>query len=517
MVDFVAVIEKAVNGLSDNTPEMRQKVYDKARESINRQLDSMDPPVSDAVREKQLAKLDEAIAEVEDRNTEALPELDEEAFAEILAESEGKPAQKPPESPAPADPAPQRRSLFGRHPQPVDDDGIEASGYDQFGMDAGQPAQQEGEGYPAQDYLSDHPAGDYFEPERRGGTGRTLIFAFAFLVVLIGIGFGVYSLRDQISLLWSSTSSEPPTETVAATEEPPVEEPQADAPPADTPTEEIETAAVDDTTSGVDALQSGLSDQPKFTQRLLQDGSEVDVGPAAGSDRPAEEEGKSVASIDNTPVATAQPADVAPATDPGASADATTAEPPVIGQKMILYEELPGQQATTADDGRVVWNIVRESPGEDQPPEPAIQANIEVPSKGLSAIMTIKRNADASLPASHIIEIIFALGGEFDGNGIRSIQNFAMKQTEEDTGDRLIAVPAKITDSFLMIALNDYSEAVDLNLSLMRDRNWIDLAVAYGNGRRALLTMEKGSTGAEVFDQVIRAWEARATDTSQSQ
>ena len=505
MVDFVAVIEKAVNGLSDNTPEMRQKVYDKARESINRQLDSMDPPVSDAVREKQLAKLDEAITEVEDRNTEALPELDEDAFAEILAESEDGPADS-----APAGPGPQRRSLFGRNPQPVDDDSLEASGYDQFGVDAGPPAQPGGDGYPAQDYLSDHPAGDYFEPERRGGTGRTLMFAFAFLVVLVGIGFGVWSLRDQIRVLWSSDQSQETT-TVATSEEPPVEEPQAEE-----SSEEIETAAVNDTASGADALESGLSDQRKFTQRLLQDGSEVDVGPAAGNGRPSDEEGKSVASIDDTQVATAQPTETAPATNT-ATTPTPAAEAPIIGQKMILYEELPGQQATTADNGRVVWNIVRESPGEGRAPEPAIQANIEVPSKGLNAIMTIKRNADASLPASHIIEIIFALAEEFDGNGIRSIQNFAMKQTEEDTGDRLIAVPAKITDSFFMVALNDYSEAVELNLSLMRDRNWIDLAVVYGNGRRALLTMEKGLTGAEIFDQVIRAWEARTSNTSQSQ
>ena len=69
-----------------------------------------------------------------------------------------------------------------------------------------------------------------------------------------------------------------------------------------------------------------------------------------------------------------------------------------------------------------------------------------------------------------------------------------MKQTEQDTGDSLIAVPAKITDSFFMIALNDYVEAVDLNLKLLRERNWIDLPVSYGNGRRALLTMEKGSS-----------------------
>jgi diaminopimelate epimerase len=32
MADFIAVIRRAVDGLTDNTPEMRVKVYERARE-----------------------------------------------------------------------------------------------------------------------------------------------------------------------------------------------------------------------------------------------------------------------------------------------------------------------------------------------------------------------------------------------------------------------------------------------------------------------------------------------------
>ena len=36
MADFVAVIRRAVDGLSDNNAEMRQKVYEKARGAVRR-------------------------------------------------------------------------------------------------------------------------------------------------------------------------------------------------------------------------------------------------------------------------------------------------------------------------------------------------------------------------------------------------------------------------------------------------------------------------------------------------
>jgi hypothetical protein len=78
MADFVAVIRRTVDGLSDNVPEMRAKVYDKARGAVRRQLESMKPRPSDEMIERQMVKLEAAIGEVEDDHAEALPPLDEQ-------------------------------------------------------------------------------------------------------------------------------------------------------------------------------------------------------------------------------------------------------------------------------------------------------------------------------------------------------------------------------------------------------------------------------------------------------
>ena len=494
MVDFIAVIEKAVDGLSENTPEMRERVYVKARAAIGRQLDNIDPPLSDAVKEKQLSRLEEAISEVEDRHTEALPGIDEDVFADIFAgdEEDQDDVDLGIEQPGTYSDLPPQPSFDPVSGPEMDlDQGYRQPEYDEFGMDGG------GGGFGAdQQPMGQEAEQEYFEPPPRR-TGRTILIGSLAVLLVAGLGVAVWLLSGQIGNLIAPPSLDSSASLTSGSDA------SSDTSPSGTET-------------GAGALQSGLTDQRKFTQRLREDGTEVDEGPAVGASRPATEEGKTVAALDTSPdnsdqapaaTDTAQPAEDTSAADNNASAA------PAIGQKMFLYEERLGQQAPTAEEGRVVWSIVRESPGNDLPPEPAIQANINLAEKGLSAILTIKRNADPSLPASHLIEIIFALDESFDGGGIKSIQNFALKQTEQDTGDSLIAVPAKITESFFMIALNDYREAVQLNLQLMRERNWIDLPVAYGNGRRALLTLEKGSTGAEVFDQVIRAWEARAVSS----
>ena len=125
--------------------------------------------------------------------------------------------------------------------------------------------------------------------------------------------------------------------------------------------------------------------------------------------------------------------------------------------------------------------------------------------------MTIRRNADQTLPASHIIELIFLTPDGFDGGGIDNILRFAMKGSEQDAGSPLIGVPAKIADGFFLVALNDTKADETANLSLMRNQEWIDIPVVYKSGRRALLTMEKGIPGDKVFDEALKAWQAKTS------
>ncbi len=277
------------------------------------------------------------------------------------------------------------------------------------------------------------------------------------------------------------------------------------------------------TQTPANAEVAAVEGSSKFTQRLQQDGTEIDVGPAASAGANATEEGKSVAAQTEA----GKPVDTAQATTSAgqAATDAQPAQPvpgqqtatnpatqqvPAGAQKMFLYEERLGQSAPTAIEGNVAWSVKEESPGGDAKPEPVVQAQINVPERGLTALMTVKRNADSSLPASHVIEFVFSLPENFEGGSIDSVQRVSMKRNEQDRGDALIAVPAKITEDFHMIALNDFPEAVATNTELLRTRSWMDIPLTYRNGRRALLTLEKGTAGTEAFTKAMQAWSLAA-------
>ena len=65
MADFVAVLKKTLDGLGETTPEVRAKVYDKARATIESKLAAINPPPPAAVADRQRRALEDAIASIE--------------------------------------------------------------------------------------------------------------------------------------------------------------------------------------------------------------------------------------------------------------------------------------------------------------------------------------------------------------------------------------------------------------------------------------------------------------------
>ncbi|MGN7293862.1 hypothetical protein [Rhizobium sp. SAFR-030] len=342
-----------------------------------------------------------------------------------------------------------------------------------------------------------------------------ILLAIVGLLLLAGGGYAIWMNRDALDQVVGEVTGPSGTETATApasntaapattTTTPNTTQPAAQ-PPATTPAQ---------TAPAAGAAPAAAAATTKFTQRLLSNGTEVDDGaggPSAGAP------GQSVAQLNAPPADGAAAPAAGPVTAPAAAAtDAAPQQVPsanpadaaaVTGEKIFLYEERIGQSSPTAVEGSVSWSLQKEN-GENGRPESSVQGRISIPGRGMTALVTFKRNTDGSLPASHLVEFVFSLPKDFEGGAIDSVQRISMKQTEQDRGDALIAVPAKITPDFHMIALNDFPDARARNLELLRTRNWIDVPLIYNTGRRALLTLQKGPEGTTAFEEATREWQA---------
>ncbi|UIJ70809.1 hypothetical protein [Aurantimonas sp. HBX-1] len=607
MADLSGVLRKTIDGLPRATPQLRAKVYEKARAAIQRQVQAANPPLAEEVVAARLAALEDAIDRTEAHyvgrdasDGDAAP-----ADAGAPAPASAAPPPSPPVQAKPAvPPAAEPRPAFMPRAEAAPavsaagpSNGKTASGSDDRGAasafpgfrKASEPARREpppffpisaeepadstrpasvgapfivspGNGTSRRpdeddddDVIpadirrddTDIPEADVSAPRygarqrQRGSRSKGPLAAAAVVLLLAGAGAAGWIYRDDLEALLIDTT--PGIETIATGNE--GEAPTAgeattgtpDAPAAAegeaAPEGETDVAAV---TPPAAATANGQSNR-QFTQRLLPDGSEVDEGPAPGAANAFDEgtdisPASPVAEAGEVPSATPTvSSDIgeAPATvgdEPAAAADASP--PPATGeaevaavapaengvpvaQKAVFYQERTETTPGTQESGNVVWSVVNEPPSEGQPAEPAIRAVADVPDENLKLTMTIRRNADPTLPASHVVELMFDTPENFAGGGVANVQRLALKATEEARGEPLIGVAGKISDGFFIIALNNLDQAVQNNLSLLESQQWIDIPLAYATGRRALMSIEKGVPGDRVFKEAMDAWAAK--------
>ncbi len=177
-------------------------------------------------------------------------------------------------------------------------------------------------------------------------------------------------------------------------------------------------------------------------------------------------------------------------------------------QRSILYEE--GEDASgagTAAQGAVVWTFERET-NLDGKELAVLSASVEIPERDVKVDIRIKPNDDTSLPASHLVEIRYEFPEDFAAGDVVNVPGLVMKPTEEARGDALIGASVKVQPGFFWIALSSLPNEQQRNMALLRERGWIDIPMLYENGKRGILTLEKGPTGAEAVEKAVSSWQA---------
>src|SRR5215470_10530597 len=191
---------------------------------------------------------------------------------------------------------------------------------------------------------------------------------------------------------------------------------------------------------------------------------------------------------------------------PATPAPSTQAATPAA-QKVVLYEEDPADPNGKRFVGSAIWRTETVTPAPGQPPELAVRADIEVPERKLAVTWSLRRNTDKGLPATHTVEIKFKLPADFPAGGISNVPGILMKQAEHTRGVPLAGLAVKVTPDFYLIGLSNLDADKERNLQLLQERAWFDIPVVYNNNRRAILAMEKGTPGDNVFAEALKAWE----------
>ena len=484
MADYHPLITRAVEGLSNNTAEARRTLYERARAALVSQLRSIDPPLSETEITRERLVLEDVIRKVEAESvrkarSEPRPagksgrDFNEPRFAEALRKE--APAPHKPDEPFPSD-----ASRFDQ----------QASSRSRLlGARGSQRRREEFKGFrratTAEAEVRD--PSDLHKEEWRDSSAER------------------FDDEEPSDLLEDATPTahglEQPydfdDEQRIESGRPPVRRPLE---PADHYRERrpprsyrglAKLAVILLVIIGLGAL---ISWQWSDINGLYQLVSNLRSHQSQTAQQPAGEP-KFVGGVAQEQTRTQPPA-AAPNSQSG----------PAVAQRVVLYEEDPGNPQGKQFVGSAVWRTETVSPGSGLAPELQIRADVAIPERNMTVTWSLRRNTDQALPASHTIEIMFNLPPDFPGGGIANVPGVLMKESEQARGVPLAGLAVKVTNGFFLIGLSAVDADVQRNLQLLKDRPWFDVPIVYNNGGRAILALEKGPSGDRAFADAFAAW-----------
>jgi hypothetical protein len=203
------------------------------------------------------------------------------------------------------------------------------------------------------------------------------------------------------------------------------------------------------------------------------------------------------------PAPTANPTAAAAPSAAGA-ASTVAAVLPVTARAAMLVATAADAQKPAVTIGTVVWSAAPALPG--QPGSGGVKADIDIPDLKMHASMTLRKNTDAALPASHTIDLrlIFDEGSSI--KGVKDIDLPRMRRDESPNADPLLGVKVKINDSYFLIGLNRADADVARNVDEIATRGWFDFPLLLNDDRIAKLTFEKATDGDRVVNDALAAW-----------
>ncbi|MFO1124870.1 MAG: hypothetical protein U1E25_06035 [Methylocystis sp.] len=155
-------------------------------------------------------------------------------------------------------------------------------------------------------------------------------------------------------------------------------------------------------------------------------------------------------------------------------------------------------------NGSAVWRLENVG-GPGEPVGSAIRGDIDIPDAKLKMSLLFRKNTDATLSASHTINVSFTVAPGSPIGGVKAIGPIQMRRSDAQSGEKVVGIPVAITENNFLIGLmrGDHESR---NILLLRSLAALDLPMQLNDGRAATINMEKGPSGERVFADAIDAW-----------
>jgi hypothetical protein len=193
------------------------------------------------------------------------------------------------------------------------------------------------------------------------------------------------------------------------------------------------------------------------------------------------------------------------ATTPATPApEAPSAPAAPAGRAAMLVASADNPQKPAVSLGSTVWSLI--PPAAGQPATVGVKAEADIPDLKMHATMTLRKNTDPTLQATHTIDLKFSFADGAPITGFKDVGLPQMRKEDSTAAEALTSVKVKISDTYFLIALAKGESDIARNLDLMQTRSWFDFPLLLNDDRIAKVVFQKSPEGQAMLEKAFEAW-----------
>jgi hypothetical protein len=170
----------------------------------------------------------------------------------------------------------------------------------------------------------------------------------------------------------------------------------------------------------------------------------------------------------------------------------------------MLVASADNPQKPAVSLGSTVWSLIPPAPG--QPATVGVKAEADIPDLKMHATMTLRKNTDPTLQATHTIDLKFSFAPGAPIAGFKDVGLPQMRKEDSTAAEALTSVKVKISDIYFLIALAKGESDIARNLDLMQTRSWFDFPLLLNDDRIAKVVFQKSAEGQAMLEKAFDAW-----------
>jgi len=245
----------------------------------------------------------------------------------------------------------------------------------------------------------------------------------------------------------------------------------------------------------VEATETPTPPQAKIAERVEAPPA-TPAAPPVSATEPKADQSAAQGAAPATPAAQLQ--------NPPPASAAPAALAPSAGRAAMLVASADNPEKPVVSLGSTVWSLIPAAPG--QPATVAVKAEADIPDLKMHAAMTLRKNTDPTLQATHTIDLKFSFADGAPITGFKDVGLPQMRMEDSTAAEALTSVKVKISDTYFLIALAKGDNDTARNLDLMQTHSWFDFPLLLNDGRIAKVVFQKSPEGQAMLEKAFEAW-----------